>query len=429
MCRCKLDAMRISLLVAMILASSPMLAQEMPAAQMPPSEELKFSTAPLIAARAQPDDMTQADLLAFGVGVSRADQACLRLEATQEEWAKTPDELLAFVRLCLFGRQYEPARKAVLRYLTLPAPPERERAILLLSQVFLRLNDPVNAASQIFTLELDYPYDAEIHYAADQVIDAGAMLHDEANGSVIELCNDQLKNTLPLLENGKGLLGKESSAAPGTLFADALRCLAIARDLHEGSAQTTAMRLERIVQLPAWQKTAELAAMQSALARSEMTGKPAPSETISGKLVNSAGPLRPAKVDLARGTSLLVPFALWTPGALSIVQSFHTTAPQQKIYLLTSWTANSGAADEASKELLDSLRSAAKALPAQISILVVSDAVLQQFHADAFPAAIIVRDGIVQANLPLDGDAAKRLSIFALGPIAPGPKSQHHPRQ
>jgi hypothetical protein len=189
------------------------------------------------------------------------------------------------------------------------------------------------------------------------------------------------------------------------------------------------MRLERIVQLPAWQKTAELAAMQSALARSEMTGKPAPSETISGKLVNSAGPLRPAKVDLARGTSLLVPFALWTPGALSIVQSFHTTAPQQKIYLLTSWTANSGAADEASKELLDSLRSAAKALPAQISILVVSDAVLQQFHADAFPAAIIVRDGIVQANLPLDGDAAKRLSIFALGPIAPGPKSQHHPRQ
>jgi len=396
---------------------------------MPPSEELKSSTAPLIAARAQPDDLTQADLLALGIGVSRAAQACARLEPAQEEWAKTPDELLSLVRLCLFGRQYEPARKAALRYLALPSPPEREKTILLLSQVFLRLNNPINAAAQIFTLELDYPYDAQIHYAADQVIDAGAMLHDEANGTVIELCNDQLKNTLPLLDNGKGLLGKESSATPGTLFADAVRCLAIARDLHEGSAQTTATRLERIVQLPAWQKTAELSAMQSAFARSEMTGKPAPIETISGKRVNSAGPLQPAKVVLAHGTALLVPFALWTPGALSIVRDFHVTAPQQKIYLLTSWTANTGMADEASKELLDSLRSTAKTLPAQISVLVVPDAVLQQFHADAFPAAIIVRDGIVQANLPLDGAAAKRLSIFALGPIAPGPGIQHHTHQ
>jgi hypothetical protein len=420
--------MRIPLLVAMLLGASPMLAQGLPAAQMPPSEELKSSTAPFIAARAQPDDMTQADLLALGVGVSRAAQACLRLEPAQEEWAKNPDELLALARLCLFGRQYEPARKADLRYLALPAPPEREKAILLLTQVFLRLNDPVNAAAQIFTLELVYPYDAQIHYATDQVIDAGA-LYNEANCSVIELCDDQLKNTLPLLENGKGLLGKESSATPGMLFADAVRCLAIARNLHEGSAQTTATRLERIVQLPAWQKTAELAAMQSALARSEMTGKPTPIETISGKLVNSAGPLRPAGIVLARGTALLVPFALWTPGVLSIVQDFHRTAPRQKIYLLTSWTANTGLADEASKELLDSLRSTAKTLPAKISILVVPDTVLQQFYADGFPAAIIVRDGIVQANLPLDGDAAKRLSLFALDPISPEPGCRHHPHQ
>jgi hypothetical protein len=372
--------------------------------------------------------MTQADLLALGIGVSRAGQACLRLEPALKEFEKTPDELLALARLCLFGRQYEPARQAAVRYLALAAPPEREKAILLLSEAFLKLNDPLNAASQVFSLEQNYPYDAQIHYAADQVINAGA-LYNEANYSVIELCDNQLKNTLPLLENGKGLLGKEGSATPGMLFADAVRCLAIARYLREGSAQTTATRLERIVQLPAWQKTAELAAMQSALARAEMAGKPAPSEIISGKLISSAGPLRPARVVLAHGTSLLVPFALWTPSALSIVQDFHRTAPRQKIYLLTSWTANTGLADEASKELLDSLRSTAKTLPTQISILVVPDAVLQQFHADAFPAAIIVRDGVVQANLPLDGDAAKRLSLFALGPIAPGPGSQHHPHQ
>jgi hypothetical protein len=147
---------------------------------------------------------------------------------------------------------------------------------------------------------------------------------------------------------------------------------------------------------------------------------------ISGKLINSAGPLRPAKIVLTHGTALLVPFALWTPSALSIVRDFHVTAPRQKIYLLTSWTANTGMADEASKDILDSLRAAAGPLPTQISILVVPDAVLQQFHADTFPTAIVVRDGIIQANLPLDGDAAKRLSIFALGPIAPQAGSHSH---
>jgi hypothetical protein len=448
-----MNGMRIVLLIAALLTTSELFAQQAsnpPTPQLPPSEELKASTAPLIAARAQPDDMTQADLLAFSVGVSHAGRACLNLQTTPDELdelVKTPDELLAFAKLCVFGLQYDPARHAIARYLGLPTPPERETALLLLTKAFLGLNDPESAANQIFALEKDYPYDVQIHFAADQAIIEGALLSDGANSGVLALCGDQLKNTLPLLESAKGLTGKEANAAPGTLFADAVRCVDITRDLHDNSTQSTLTRLESIVQLPDWQRTAELAPMQSALARTEMVGKPAPMQNISGQLVTSqlatsgqsaasaksvapgksTHTLRPDTLALAHGTVLLVPFALWTPSALTIVQDFHVTAPQQPIYLLTSWAVNTGAADEESDQILESLRSAAQSLPAHVSLLVVPDAVLQQFRADAFPGVIVLREGVVRANLPLLGDAAKRLTVSALGPIASEPKTRSHP--
>ena len=96
--------------------------------------------------------------------------------------------------------------------------------------------------------------------------------------------------------------------------------------------------------------------------------------------------------------------------------------------MLTSWAANTGSADTESKEVLESLRSSAQPLPAHVSILVVPDKVLQQFHADDFPAAIVIRDGIVRANLPLVGDAGKRMTIFALGPVTHTSGSQNQAR-
>jgi hypothetical protein len=52
--------------------------------------------------------------------------------------------------------------------------------------------------------------------------------------------------------------------------------------------------------------------------------------------------------------------------------------------------------------------------------------VQQEFHADAFPAAIVAHDGVIEANLPLAGDAAERMAIFALGPIAPAAVNPAH---
>jgi hypothetical protein len=51
--------------------------------------------------------------------------------------------------------------------------------------------------------------------------------------------------------------------------------------------------------------------------------------------------------------------------------------------------------------------------------------VLQQFQANDFPAAIVISDGIVRANLPLVEKAGKRMTVFALGPITHASYSQH----
>ncbi|HEY9125841.1 MAG TPA: hypothetical protein VIM62_01880 [Acidobacteriaceae bacterium] len=388
------------------------------AAQLPPSEELKAAAQPLIAARSQPNDLTQADLLAYTVGVGRAGQACHRLEPQIEELAARPDELLSLGRLCDYGLQYQVAQKAIWRYLKLPAPPDRETALLVLTKAFLGLQDPLNAALQIQAIERDFPYDAQIHLAIEQDVQLGALLGDEPNAQVLNLCADALKNTLPLLETGHALESKEGTIAPSTLFNDAVRCVDTARDLINptaGEMLIDAMaRLQAILDRPTWQHTAEYAPMQAALARTLQSNQPTPIPALTGKLLHGLSPQRPFTLPLDHGTVLLVPFTLWSPSVLSTIPELHATAPNQEIYLVTSYAANSGASDDEDKELLDSLRTTAKALPERASILIVPDSALQRFFADTFPAAVVLRGGRVEANLPLMGEAGKRMTIFAL---------------
>lgn len=418
-----------AMLACMFCGAGVLSPQAIPTSPMPPSQALDYSTAPFVAVRAQPDDLTQADLFAFSIGVARASQACNELAPTLEKLTNTPSELLALARLCNFGRKYDLARRAAEGYLQIAGMGDREKAYLILVQSFLGMNHPVDAALQISHLEAEFPYDPETHYAADQVILAGTLASDNSNSWVLGLCTDQLKHSLPQLEQGRGLAGKDESVAAERLFTDAVLCAAIARDLHEDSAQSTLAQLETVVRMPAWRGTTALGTMQFALARAEMAGNPSPQAEISGKLVRATGPLRPFTLSLAHGTSLLIPFTLWSPNAFPIVGDFHVTAPTQRIYLLTSWAANTGTIDAESKAVLQSLRSAAQSLPAHISVLVVPDHVLQQFQVDAFPGVIVIRDGIVRANLPLVGDAGKRMTVFALGQIAHPPASRAQPRK
>jgi hypothetical protein len=371
------------------------------------TEAYLFALAPYNATRNQSNDLTEADKLALGIGIARAAEHCAALSADLPKLSQDPQELFALIQLCNFGRQYEPARAAAVRYLALEKPPLREQAFALLARAYLGLGEPGMAEPQVRSMMLDHPYDAAIHATLRTVVDALEGLNPNYDRLAMELCDAEREATLPLLAQGKSLADKENSFAPAALFADAVACAALARGLHKPDGME---KLQAIADLPNWQGTADGMTIASALERQQMAGKPSPLESLRGILPGS-GSLVARTVNLRRGTVLLLPFTLWSPSALEMAADLAQLTPRQTIYALTSWRANTGGEDKPSREVAEKLRQWQRGLPRTVSILIVPDTVLSGFHCDAFPAGILIRDGLVEANLPLNGRGAQRLLV------------------
>lgn len=365
--------------------------------KLSPSEAYKAAMAPLNAARAQPADLTDADKFALGIGMADALRNCLALSADIPAFATDPKELLALSELCIFGQEYEPARVTLQRYLALPAPTERKLALVLLVRALLGLNEPNSAEAEVRSLLRDYPYDAQIHFAVDQVIDGLEGESPGFNRLALRLCATQNANTLPLLTGGKALEGKDINASPSVLFADAVRCTALTAELEKATTQGTLSELTAIAQQPGWTPTADLAPMQAALARQTAVGGRVPLSELHGHQINNST-LLPRSISLEGGTTLLVPFVLWAPSAPDVVLDLARYAPQQPIYAITSWRANTGREDVLSREILIALNSWRQNLPRHVHLLIVPDIELRAFHADSFPSGIVVSGGVVRWN-------------------------------
>jgi hypothetical protein len=252
------------------------------------------------------------------------------------------------------------------------------------------------------------------------VIDALVVVNEFDNDLATGLCATQNGTTLPLLESGKTLTGKELSASASVLFADAVRCSIVNAELGIGPMPDILSQLAAIAVKPDWAGTADLAPMQAALARQQMVGTRVPMTALHGSTLTAHTPV-PHTVSLAHGTVLMMPFTLWSPSALNTALALAKLKPNQHIYAITSWSANTGQKDAPSNEILAALRGWQQGLPPQISMLVVPDAVLQAFHADTFPAGIAVQEGKVRFNSVLSGRGASRLLIQSLATPAGHP--------
>lgn len=416
-----------------------------------PSEAYKSTLAPFVAAKAQPNDLTDADKFALGIGKTQAAHDCLSISSDTSAFATNGKELIALGQLCLFGDRYEPARAALVSYLALPEPPERKLALVLLVRALLGLNEPDGAELQVDSLLHDYPYDAQIHYAIDQVLDATEAADHSKNPfqdlRVLQLCQKQNTATLPLLSSGKGLEGAEISASASTLFIDAVRCAGLARSagaaqkknewstnpmgMHMADerralvqADDTLQQLAVIAQQPDWAGKADLLPMQAALDRERMVGAKVPLNALHAHVLGSTTVLS-ATIPLARGKVVLLPFTLWSPSAADVADAVSSRAPQQTIYAVTSWAANTGSDDAPSKMILAALRLWQETAPPHVKMLIVPDAELRAFHADTFPAGVVIVDGIVRSNVPLSSQGAVRVLAQALNegnPNSPSPK-------
>lgn len=378
-----------------------------------PSEAYKAALAPFQAARAQPDDLTDADRFALQIGIARASHDCLALSPKASSLSADEKELVALGELCLFGQEYDPARAALTRYLALPQTPEKKRAMVLLVRALLGLNDQGSAELVVRSLLHDFPYDAQTHFAIDQVIDASEGLSEGFNRMSLNLCTTQNAVTLPLLATGKALEGKEATASAGVLFNDAVRCVPLARGRDEPSGQETMHQLAAIAQMETWQGTADYAPMQASLKRLQMVGVQVPLNSLHGFTLKN-GNLAPRLISLRRGTVLLLPFVLWSPNASEEAGRLARLAPQQTIYAITSWSANTGRDDVRSNEILTALREWQRSLPASVHMVIVPDAELSVFHADSFPAGIGIREGTVLWNGVLSSQGAERMLLSTL---------------
>ena len=374
-----------------------------------PSESYKAALEPFTETRNQANDLTDADKFALGIGIAQASRDCLALSSDLSPFSSDAKELFALGQLCIFGQQFEPARAALVGYLSLPQPPQREQALLLLVRAFLGLKVPASAEAQVNSLLRDYPYDPSIHAAIDQVIDSLEGTDVFQNDLALKLCATQGAATLPLLASGKILEGKDGSTSASTLFADAVRCAAFAQSSGKPSGLEA---LAAIVQQPSWAGTADFALMQAALERQQMVGKSAPLSSLHGYLPGING-LIPKTVLMKRGAAWLVPFTLWSPSTPDIARDLAKLAPHQSLYAITSWHANTGREDVRSSEVLEALRSWQRNLPRQVLILIVPDSVLSEFHSDVFPTGILIRDGTVLSNIQLSSEGAERLVVNA----------------
>ncbi len=393
-----------------VLACLSSLAQEDPTV-LSPSEAYKAALAPLEAARAQPNDLTDADRFALAIGIAQASRDCNTL--TSKAVDADQKELLALGELCIFGQAFEPARATLVKYLSLPQPPEKKLAMVLLVRASLGLKEPAPAERVARSLLQEFPYDAQIHFTIDQVIDAAEGLNDWFDNLAFQLCTTQNAVTLPLLASGKALEGGEVAASAGVLFNDALRCVPLAEASDAPSGQAAMHTLTEIAQMPNWQGTADYLPMQAGLEREKMLGEQVPLRSLHGLTLTSTH-LLPHVLSLNHGTVVLLPFTVWSPSAADVASQLAKLAPQQSIYAITSWSANTGRDDAPSSQILAALRLWQQSLPPHVHMLVVPNAELSRFHVDSFPAGILIRDRKVRSNSVLSSAGAERMLFHPL---------------
>lgn len=382
---------------------------------MSPADAYDYAMQPFTNARSSPNDLTEADQWALGIGVARARQSC---EALMKEKLHGED-LLALGKLCIFGQDFEPARRSLVGYLALPQPNSPELCRLLLTRAFLGLHSTASAESQLESLLSLHPYDASTHLGIDMVVDAADASDTVDDLLVIGRLNEQqLPHILDALAHGGSVpAGNGDTVDSALLVRDALR---IADTFRRAGKQTNADKIlaqvKTEIEAPAILNSAFYPAIRNALTRYELYLQHSPVRSfhavtlpVSGPLVPHILPLYdpdPAVHRIVRGSgdhttirtlddrTLVLVFSLAGPASSPTIQHIvndlakdHIT-PGLKVIAITSWAANIGV-DAPTPELLATVRAMRGTLPASLPVYVIPDSELKPFAIDMAPAAIL----------------------------------------
>jgi hypothetical protein len=396
-----------------------------------PTEAYRYAMQPFQDARSAPNDLTEADQWALGLGASRAHEQCEAIAPTKPQG----EDLLAQGKLCVFGQDLGPAEDALVAYLGLPKMADEKTARLLLTRVFVQTNSLSAAESQLDSLTSSFPYDADLHWAIDQVIDAawaqeGVVTRimnqsgqaarevpiDVSGGDLVMRLNAlQLPFILKALETGGMMKTEGSTVSAAVLTRDALRCADGMRKTGKSkNAADLVDQLKTLTAVPAIAQTASKPAIDNAFARYALAGQTAPMDALHGTLVAKVP--TPAVRRFAGKTTLVVVFSLGSPqfhdAIVKIAGELEKTPPKKPLQVIavTSYAAMNGA-DEKTDAVLSALQALQTMLPASVPMMIVPESFLKSFAIDAFPAAIVM-------------DAAGRIAYLDLFPGTAGSIAQ-----
>lgn len=391
--------------------------------QLSPSEAYKYATQPFFDARNAPNDLTDADQWALGQAIARAQKQCEALKnlllqpppfdpsapkmqippgQTVVNRANVPkeyaDNILNVGKLCTFGQDLEPARKALVEYLSLPGIDDAKTAHLLLARVFVGLGWYTSAESQMDSLVSLFPYDGDTHLAIDQTIDAAEAGND--TGVVARLNDLQLPHTMKALSADGVIKGKENQIDAATLVRDALRCAVAMRNVagQKGSAAALVSQVRTLTSVPAIAQTASKPEIDSALARYAMVGQQIQQllgAELRGELILKTGRAIPSAKLLTGKMTVLIAFSLGAPASSDVLTRFVTGIQQAHLAkpidfeAITSYAATNGI-DKKSDVVFKAIKEFAATLPPTAPVMIVSDATLQALAIDAYPAAVVI---------------------------------------
>lgn len=383
---------------------------------MSPAEAYIYAMQPFNNARRAPNDLTEADQWALGIGVARAKEQCELHKRDKFEG----EDLLARGKLCILGLDFNWARQYLIAYIGLPQPQSPEVGRLLLARAFVGLQSISSAESQIESLLSLFPYDASIHLGIDMVIDAAAASDVTDDLDVIPRLNEQqLPHILDTLQHGGTVPPSNGDAVDLTLVVrDALRIAdALRRNFKPDDADKIVATVKEDIAIPSITNSAAWPVLQNELTRYQLFDRPTPVRTMHGSELPMNGP--PAEhtvllydpdpqahmavrhinstttaTRMSDDRILVLVFSLAGPASSTALQQIlqklaadHIT-PALKVIAVTSFAANIGI-DTPNGEVFTNLRNFRAALPAALPVYIVPNRDLEPFAIDTAPAAIL----------------------------------------
>lgn len=391
---------------------------------MSPGDAYLYALQPFNNARSAPNDLTEADEWALSIGISRAKVQCELLKKQK----LAGEDLIAFGKLCILGQDFDPAREALVNYVTLPDAKSPELGRLLLTKAFLGLHDVSSAESQIESLFSLFPYDASIHLGIDLVVDA-AEDSDAVDDLAVapRLSEQQLPHLLDALAHAAQ--NPASPVPPSN--GDTVDITLVVRDaLRIADAQRRTGRLDDAakivdqvnsgVDVPAILNSAAFPVIQAELVRYDLFEKPSPVHALHGTELPATDAMPTARtiplydpdpdahrivrhinasttrVRMLDDRTLVLVFSLAGPASDSAIHAIVNRlaldhiAPGLKVIAVTSIAANIGHEDAPPPEVLASIRGFRANLPPTLPVYLVPDSELKPFAIDSWPAAILI---------------------------------------